>query len=131
MSTYVLENNTKVQIDAVYRGDVWWGYLPPAAGSTQGSGKRPLLILQNNIGNKYSPNVIVAIISSSLTKKPLPTHVKIDTTKLDIPRESTILLEMIITLDKWCLLSKVGQLDRITMIEVENAMKISLGLSSY
>lgn len=121
------ESQQYIQSETVYRGEIWWAYLPPAAGSTQG-GKRPVIQLQNFLGNKHSPTVIVAVVSSSTTKKPMPTHVMLDSLKFGLPKESKVFLEQILTIDKWCLISKIGKLDQDTMSEVETAMLKSLGV---
>lgn len=127
VNVVVEESRQYIQNEQVYRGEVWWAYLPPAAGSVQ-NGKRPVIHLQNDVGNRFSPTVIVAVVSSSKTKKDLPTHVKIDPTKFCLPKESEAFLEQILTIDKWCLESKIGKLDSSMMSEVETAMLKSLGV---
>ena len=112
---------------AIKRGDMFYANLSPVKGSEQG-GVRPVLIIQNNIGNKYSPTVIVAAITSKINKGKLPTHVELDTTHYKIPKNSVILLEQIRTIDKTRLEEKIGTLDERTMERVNRALAISLGI---
>lgn len=109
------------------RGDVYFADLSPVVGSEQG-GVRPVLILQNNIGNRFSPTVIVAAITAQIQKAKLPTHVEIDAKKYGFERDSVILLEQIRTLDKQRLTDKITQLDDEMMKKIDNALEISLGL---
>lgn len=108
------------------RGDVYYADLSPVIGSEQG-GTRPVLILQNNIGNKYSPTVIVAAITSKIEKSKVPTHVSIgqDT---HLTEDSAVLLEQIRTIDKQRLTDKITHLSDDLMEKVDSALKISLGL---
>lgn len=108
------------------RGDVYYADLSPVIGSEQG-GTRPVLILQNNIGNKYSPTVIVAAITSKIGKSMVPTHVSIGKDTV-LTGDSAALLEQIRTIDKQRLIDKVTHLDDDLMREVDIALKISLGL---
>jgi mRNA interferase MazF len=112
----------------VKRGDLFFADLNPVVGSEQG-GLRPVIILQNNIGNTYSPTTIVAAITSKIKRARLPTHVEIkkDHTKLD--RNSVILCEQIRTIDKKRLSEKIGELNEEFMLKVDEAVKISLGLT--
>lgn len=114
---------------AIKRGDMFYANLSPVVGSEQG-GVRPVLIIQNNIGNKYSPTVIVAAITSKINKGKLPTHVELDTTHYKIPKNSVILLEQIRTIDKERLEEKIGTLDDRTMTKVNRSLAISLGILS-
>lgn len=111
----------------IKRGDVYFADLSPVVGSEQG-GVRPVLILQNNIGNRFSPTVIVAAITAQIQKAKLPTHVEIDAKKYGFERNSVILLEQIRTLDKQRLTDKITQLDDEMMKKIDHALQISLGL---
>lgn len=111
----------------VKRGDVFFADLSPVVGSEQG-GIRPVLILQNDIGNRFSPTVIVAAITAQIQKAKLPTHVEIDAKTYDFERDSVILLEQIRTIDKQRLTDKITNLGEDVMIKVSDAVQISLGL---
>lgn len=108
------------------RGDVYYADLSPVVGSEQG-GIRPVLILQNNIGNKYSPTVIVAAITSKIGKSKVPTHVSIGKDE-GLTENSVALLEQIRTIDKQRLTDKITHLDKELMNEVDAALKISIGI---
>ena len=112
---------------AVKRGDVFFADLSPVVGSEQG-GVRPVLILQNDIGNRFSPTVIVAAITAQIEKAKLPTHIEIDAKKYGFDRDSVILLEQLRTIDKQRLTDKITHLDRAMMRKVDEALRISLGL---
>jgi mRNA interferase MazF len=114
----------------VKRGDVYFADLSPVVGSEQG-GVRPVLILQNDIGNRFSPTVIVAAITAQIQKAKLPTHVEINAKKYGFERNSVILLEQIRTIDKQRLTDKITQLDEPMMQEVNKALQISLGLIDF
>ncbi len=114
----------------VKRGDVYFADLSPVVGSEQG-GVRPVLIIQNDIGNRFSPTVIVAAITAQIQKAKLPTHVEIDAKKYNIERDSVILLEQIRTIDKQRLTDKITNLDETMMSRVDEALKISLGLVEF
>ncbi|MDI9459660.1 type II toxin-antitoxin system PemK/MazF family toxin [Candidatus Darwinibacter acetoxidans] len=114
-------------MDNVLRGDIYYANLNPVIGSEQG-GVRPVLILQNDIGNKYSPTTIVAAITSRIKKAKLPTHVELDSSNFALERDSVILLEQIRTIDKRRLKEKIAHLDEETMAQIDQALKISLGL---
>lgn len=114
----------------VKRGDVYFADLSPVVGSEQG-GVRPVLILQNNIGNRFSPTVIVAAITAQIQKAKLPTHVEIDATLYGFDRDSVILLEQIRTIDKQRLTDKITHLDDEMMSKVNEALQISLGLIDF
>jgi len=111
----------------VNRGDVFYADLNPVVGSEQG-GVRPVLIIQNDIGNKYSPTVIIAAITSKIDKAKLPTHVEIVSETSELEKDSVILLEQIRTIDKKRLQRKVTQLNENTLEKVNRAIEISLGL---
>ena len=112
------------------RGDIFYGDLSPVIGSEQG-GVRPVLIIQNDIGNKYSPTVIVAAITSQINKAKLPTHVELEALKYGITKDSVILLEQIRTIDKRRLKEKIGHLSEELMKQVDIALQISFGLIDY
>ena len=114
----------------VKRGDIFYADLSPVIGSEQG-GIRPVIIIQNDIGNKYSPTVIVAAITSQINKAKLPTHVEISSEEYGLNRDSVVLLEQIRTLDKKRLKEKLTYLSEDKMKEVDHALDISLGLHNY
>ncbi len=111
----------------VKRGDIYYADLSPVVGSEQG-GVRPVLIIQNNIGNRHSPTVICAAITSRMNKAKLPTHVEIDARRYRIVKNSVILLEQIRTIDKRRLKDMVCHLDRELMDKVDEALKVSFEL---
>lgn len=112
---------------AVKRGDIYYADLSPVVGSEQG-GIRPVLVLQNDIGNKYSPTVIVAAITSQINKAKLPTHLSIKADQFGIAKDSVILLEQLRTIDKKRLRERVCHIDSDNMKKIDYAVKISLGL---
>ena len=114
-------------MQTVSRGDIFYANLNPVIGSEQG-GVRPVVILQNDIGNKYSPTTIVAAITSKIKKAKLPTHVELDSSNFDLEKDSVILLEQVRTIDKRRLKEKIARLDEETMREIDQALQISLGL---
>ncbi|HET7522490.1 MAG TPA: type II toxin-antitoxin system PemK/MazF family toxin [Bacillales bacterium] len=114
----------------VKRGDVYFADLSPVVGSEQG-GVRPVLIIQNDIGNRFSPTVVVAAITAQIQKAKLPTHVEIDAKRYGFERDSVILLEQIRTIDKQRLTDKITHLDDEMMRHVEDALQISLGLIDF
>lgn len=111
----------------VRRGDIYYADLSPVIGSEQG-GMRPVLIVQNDVGNKYSPTVIAAAITSRTSKSKLPTHIEVYADKYGLAKDSVILLEQIRTLDKARLKEKMGHLDDSVMDEVNSAITVSFGL---
>lgn len=111
----------------VKRGDIFYADLSPVIGSEQG-GIRPVLILQNDIGNKYSPTIICAAITSQINKAKLPTHIEIDAAKYSLVKDSVVLLEQIRTIDKKRLREKICRLDEGVMERVNKALIISLAL---
>lgn len=112
----------------IKRGDIYYADLSPVIGSEQG-GIRPVLILQNNIGNKYSPTVIITAITSQINKAKLPTHIEISSADYGLNKDSVILLEQLRTIDKKRLREKIGTLDQALMDKVNEALSISLGLT--
>ena len=116
--------NTNLDIK---RGYLYYADLSPVVGSEQG-GVRPVLIIQNDIGNKYSPTVIVAAITSQINKAKLPTHIEISAHEYGLNKDSVILLEQIRTIDKKRLREKIGCLDKNMVLKVDNSLQISLGL---
>ena len=111
----------------IRRGDIYYADLSPVIGSEQG-GLRPVLIIQNDIGNKYSPTVIAAAITSKMSKTKLPTHIDIMGDNAGLAKDSIILLEQIRTIDKKRLKEKMGHLDDTIMSNVNNAIQVSFGL---
>ena len=112
---------------SVKRGDIYYADLSPVVGSEQG-GLRPVLIIQNDVGNRYSPTVIAAAITSRMSKTRLPTHIDVYAEKAGLSKDSVILLEQIRTLDKRRLKEKMGHLDEGVMREVNAAIAVSFGL---
>ena len=111
----------------IKRGDIYYADLSPVVGSEQG-GLRPVLIVQNDVGNKYSPTVIAAAITSKMGKAKLPTHIDVPGEGVGLSRDSVVLLEQIRTIDKRRLKEKMGHLDEATMQSVNNAIQVSFGL---
>ncbi len=111
----------------VKRGDIFYADLSPVVGSEQG-GMRPVLIVQNDTGNKHSPTVIAAAITSQTSKARLPTHIELNAQSVGLTRDSVILLEQIRTIDKSRLRERMGKLDDNTMTKVDNAIAVSFGL---
>ena len=109
---------------------MYFADLSPVVGSEQG-GVRPVLVIQNNIGNRFSPTVIVAAITAQIQKAKLPTHVEIDAKTYGFDRDSVILLEQIRTIDKQRLTDKITHLDDEMMERVNEALQISLGLIDF
>ena len=112
----------------VRRGEIYYADLSPVVGSEQG-GVRPVLIVQNDTGNRHSPTVIAAAITSQTGKARLPTHIELSARSYGLSRDSVILLEQIRTLDKSRLRERMGQLDAPTMDRVNNAIAVSFGLA--
>ena len=108
------------------RGEIYYADLSPVLGSEQG-GVRPVLIIQNDVGNKYSPTVIVGAVTSKITKAKLPTHVEIHAGQYGLAKDSVVLLEQMRTLDKRRLKARVGEVDETAMRKIERATLISLG----
>lgn len=114
----------------IKRGDILYADLSPVIGSEQG-GVRPVLVIQNDIGNKYSPTVIVAAITSQINKAKLPTHVEINAEEYGIVKDSVILLEQIRTIDKKRLKEKIGHISEEMMSKVNDGLQVSFGLIEY
>ena len=115
------------QQDIVRRGEIYYADLSPVVGSEQG-GMRPVLIVQNDVGNRYSPTVIAAAITSQQNKARLPTHIEIEARTYGLSKNSVVLLEQVRTLDKRRLRERMGCLDEKVMQRVDGAIAISLGL---
>ena len=111
----------------VKRGDIYYADLSPVIGSEQG-GIRPVLIVQNDVGNKFSPTVIAAAITSQRDKTNLPTHIKVDADGCGLSKDSIVLLEQVRTIDKQRLKEKMGSLDTGAMSKIDKALSVSFGL---
>ena len=111
----------------VKRGDIYYADLSPVVGSEQG-GVRPVLIVQNDVGNKYSPTVIAAAITSRIEKTKLPTHIEVNAADCGLSKNSVVLLEQVRTIDKKRLKEKMGALDSNDMTKVNDAITVSFGL---
>ena len=114
--------------NGVKRGDIYYADLSPVVGSEQG-GMRPVLIVQNDTGNKHSPTVIAAAITSQIGKARLPTHIELEAKSYGLSKDSVILLEQIRTIDKRRLKEHMGRLDDDLLKKVDNAIAVSFGLS--
>lgn len=112
----------------VKRGDIYYADLSPVVGSEQG-GIRPVLIIQNDVGNKYSPTIIAAAITSKINKAKMPTHIELSAKEYGLNKDSVILLEQIRTIDKRRLKEKIGKLDSEMMKNVDKALFISFGIA--
>ncbi|NLM83127.1 MAG: type II toxin-antitoxin system PemK/MazF family toxin [Clostridiales bacterium] len=112
----------------VKRGEIYYADLSPVVGSEQG-GLRPVLIVQNNTGNKHSPTVIAAAITSQINKARLPTHIELAANSYGLSKDSVVLLEQIRTIDKRRLKERMGTLDSKLMAQVDNAIAVSFGLT--
>ena len=110
----------------IKRGELYYADLNPVVGSEQG-GIRPVLVLQNDVGNKYSPTIIAAATTSKLTKAKLPTHIELHGDNSPLPRNSVVLLEQIRTIDKSRIKQRIGELSPELMQRVDNALLVSLG----
>lgn len=113
----------------VKRGDIFYADLNPVVGSEQG-GVRPVIVIQNNVGNKYSPTIIIAAITSQINKARLPTHVEITAPHFGLPKDSVVLLEQIRTIDKKRLREKIGRFNDDMMEQIDEGLKISLGFNN-
>ncbi len=114
----------------VHRGDIYYADLSPVVGSEQG-GIRPVLIVQNDVGNRYSPTVIAAAITSQKDKAKLPTHIQLHAEGSGLAKDSIVLLEQIRTLDKQRLKERMGRLDEVSMNRVDRALQVSFGLGNF
>ena len=112
----------------IKRGDIYYADLSPVVGSEQG-GVRPVLIIQNDIGNKYSPTVIATASTSQINKAKMPTHIELEANEYGLSKDSVVLAEQIRTIDKQRLKEKIGHLDDKLMTRVNEALEISFGLS--
>lgn len=113
--------------NSIKRGDIYYADLSPVVGSEQG-GMRPVLIVQNNVGNRYSPTVIAAAITSQVNKAKMPTHIELGAPRFGLTRDSVVLMEQIRTIDKKRLREKMGCLDETAMRSVDEALAVSFGL---
>lgn len=114
----------------IKRGDIYYADLSPVIGSEQG-GLRPVLIVQNDVGNKYSPTVIAAAITSQHDKSNLPTHINLSAVGSGLAKDSIVLLEQVRTIDKQRLKEKMGAIDNIAMDKVDKALSVSFGLGNF
>ncbi len=114
-------------MSVVKRGEIYYADLSPVVGSEQG-GIRPVLIVQNDVGNKHSPTVIAAAITSKKEKSKLPTHISVTAQSCGLAKDSVVLLEQVRTLDKRRLKERMGELDSTSMSQVNDALQVSLGL---
>lgn len=112
----------------IKRGDIYYADLSPVIGSEQG-GIRPVVVVQNDVGNKYSPTVIAAAITSKINKAKLPTHIEINAENFGLPKDSVVLAEQIRTIDKKRLKERIGRLDDVYMNKVNDALIISFGIN--
>lgn len=115
---------------AIRRGEIYYADLSPVVGSEQG-GIRPVLIVQNDVGNRYSPTVIAAAITSQHEKAKLPTHIELEAQNCGLQKNSIVLLEQIRTIDKRRLKEKMGMLDPNAMRRINNALGVSFGLNGH
>ena len=113
---------------SIYRGEIYYADLSPVVGSEQG-GIRPVLIVQNDVGNKHSPTVIAAAITSQREKSRLPTHIEINSGSCGLAKDSVVLLEQIRTIDKKRLKERMGALDAGSMDKIIEALQVSFGLN--
>ena len=111
----------------IRRGDIFYADLSPVVGSEQG-GVRPVLIIQNDIGNKYSPTVICAAVTSKMNKAKLPTHIELEAQRYNLMKNSVVLFEQIRTIDKKRLREKISHIDTELMVKVNEAIKVSLSV---
>ena len=115
---------------SIKKGDLYFADLSPVTGSEQG-GVRPVLVVQNDVGNKYSPTIIVAAITSKKNKADLPTHVAIDADGNGLSKNSIILMEQLRTIDKKRLKERIGTIDKTRLPEVNEALNVSLGIDQH
>ena len=111
----------------IKKGDLYFADLSPVVGSEQG-GIRPVLVVQNDVGNKYSPTIIVAAVTSQMNKAKLPTHVEIDAANNGLSKNSVVLMEQLRTIDKRRLKERIGTLDSELIPDVNHALGVSLGI---
>lgn len=115
--------------ERIKRGEIYYADLSPVVGSEQG-GVRPVLIVQNDVGNRHSPTVIAAAITSRREKAHLPTHIELNAQTCGLAKDSIVLLEQIRTIDKKRLKERMGEIDSLAMNKVNSALQISFGLGS-
>lgn len=115
-------------MEDIKRGELYYADLSPVIGSEQG-GVRPVLIIQNDVGNKYSPTVIIAAVTSKIDKAKIPTHVELKSADYGLPKDSVALLEQIRTIDKRRLKEKIGVIDEYKMRSINQAIFVSLGFA--
>ena len=125
----IIEIRRSVKIVNIRRGDIYYADLSPVIGSEQG-GVRPVLIVQNNVGNRFSPTVIAAAITSQRAKANLPTHIMLNAQTTGLAKDSVVLLEQVRTIDKHRLKERMGRLDNTSMTQVDQALSISFGLGA-
>ena len=113
----------------IKKGDLYFADLSPVTGSEQG-GIRPVLVVQNDVGNKFSPTIIVAAITSRRNKADLPTHVEIEADGNGLSKDSVVLLEQLRTIDKRRLRERIGTIDKTRLPEVDEALSVSLGIEN-
>ena len=123
------KTNRSVKCVVIKRGDIYYADLRPVVGSEQG-GVRPVLIIQNDVGNRHSPTVICAAITSKMNKAKLPTHVELDTRRCNMVKDSVILLEQLRTIDKMRLKEKICHIDDSLLKQVNTALMVSLELDT-
>ena len=117
-----------IVLDEIKRGEIYYADLSPVVGSEQG-GVRPVLIIQNDVGNKYSPTVIVSAITSKIDKAKIPTHIELKASECGLIKDSVVLLEQIRTIDKKRLKEKIGILNEFKIKQINTALLISLGFA--
>ena len=127
-NTSIKNNKGAKRLMTIKRGEIYYADLSPVVGSEQG-GVRPVLIVQNDVGNRYSPTVIAAAITSQKDKSKLPTHIEIEGASCGLAKDSIVLLEQMRTIDKKRLKEKMGELEESKMNSIDNAISVSLGLS--
>lgn len=127
LSFYSFERYLKMEEKIIKKGDIFYADLSPVIGSEQG-GIRPVVILQNDIGNRFSQTTIVAIITSKLSKAKLPTHIDIDSEQYGLNKKSTILVEQIRTIDKRRIKERLGKLNQEDIKKIDKAILISFGI---
>ncbi len=123
---HIYEQDKIVGDTMIKRGELYYADLSPVVGSEQG-GIRPVLVVQNDIGNRYSPTVIAAAVTSKIDKAKLPTHIELSAKDYGLPKDSVVLLEQIRTLDKRRLKDKIGQVSGDKMMRINEALMVSLG----
>ncbi len=126
ISIIFIRTKLTLEITMIKRGELYYADLSPVVGSEQG-GIRPVLVVQNDVGNKYSPTIIAAAVTSQINKAKLPTHIELSAKEYGLQKDSVVLLEQIRTLDKKRLKDKIGEVPTDTMQKINQALMISLG----